>query len=301
MSSFPLLYDLMDRIRDGLNQPIETVGQKTFFLRELVGESRAATRWLISECAEMHVGLNVKKTTIAVAAGAGVVVLPPDLVNIETVYLADSAGKYINDLRTLSWREFERKVGYIWMPSDERLQLSPAANDAMTVGLVYRALPPPVAHGRVVAAGLNTLQIQPYELTTNDVYIGLDVTAIDPVNQLMETKAATDYDGASRTLTFANNWSTIVPSPGTSCWYTSGPDLPSLAEDPFVSLVKSRLAKKLRSSEWEKNQVDERELVRHLKALLRRSDTNQPKRARHNPVRQWPTVFGFPGDWGTNP
>ena len=283
---FPTCYDLEQRVRGLMDQSLGKSGGNTWDPGDFTRELTASVNFLLQQLVDQDVHYQTKEATVSVAANSGEIPaadLPADMIGVHQIFEVDGSGNHMRDLPPATWDDLGRKMGRIWLPTENRFRLTLDDHGSMTVKIVYIFRPFAMVNGIAQDGGNSSIQLASHEAKRNPALIGQTLYLVGGTGDGQDGVAAS-FDGPTQTVTLQGPWSGISGSPvmpvGDDTIYTCQPPLPHFAEDSVVYDTAVRLLSKLQDARYGTITADRNRFLTEMKQSASFADRHQAKRVR---------------------
>lgn len=241
--AFPYTYDVMRSVTNKVNQPVERPGMPSWGDEEWSQALNKAYAQTSREISTMDRQFYETKTQVMIPSGTISYTLPTRTMDIRLAMVVDSSGHQ----RRLIRRAVPEETG-LWAygesaryyPDSNTLVFSERTKSQLTVILWTGAYYIPLIHGPVLTAGGNTAQLSDWESIESGLYVGAS-GIVSRGTGAGQTFDVTAYNGATKTITVAVAWTTVLDD---TSELSTRPDLPWEAKDMFENYVVAALYEK---------------------------------------------------------
>jgi hypothetical protein len=259
----PWLSTFAKRVQTKLDQPETDPGQLTWsFDEEFSQAADGALRytWERLSSLDKNFGMTIN-TALSVTAASRTFALPTDCRMLRKVVEIDGAGAEISggEIVMGTWEDLgasERMA--VYQQDVKQLYFMRVPTRSYSVKVIYGREPLPLAYGTAQSVGATSMALAAHERDEDDAFNAQTFRIRSATTGQGQTKAASDYDGVTRTIT-VTAWS---PVPTGVVKYDTKPDLPTDATDFFLYDICGRMAEKLQDERLVLSFQNERE--KHL-------------------------------------
>jgi hypothetical protein len=282
VASFPLLAELEPEVLRKIDQPSDEAGQLTWEIPEEYAQAcqqEYLYLWERLSTIDRNFGMAMNTTAVSVVSGTLVYSLPADCRWLRRVVEIDAIGNNRGQVPIATWDEYDAGQydnGVIYQPDDQTIRFVSDPGRSYAVRLIYGKYPTPLVHGIARDGGATSIQLDDHEPMDDDIINGLTVVLYAGTGY-GQSKAASDYDGVTRTVTVGTAW-TVNPVAGTK--YTSRPSLPRDMRDAFIYGVCARMVEKIQDERYGEFTAMREKHLSQVRQALGRADRLGPLRTR---------------------